>query len=124
MEVDTSRDGGLATRLAGALLREERQCLGAREWHGSAELATILVGATLTLGSTADRHILEKVEMALGQLPKLNADDENNGETEGEGPLPGDAPVLEEPGVEEGDVDDGDHGQTPMMTDQKRNRLE
>ncbi|KAJ3455631.1 hypothetical protein MRS44_017113 [Fusarium solani] len=111
--VDVSRGSGLAARLAGALLREELPCLGAKEWRGSAELAIPLVGTTLTLGSTADRHILEKVEMAPGQLPKLNADGENNDETDGEGPLPGDAPALEEPGVEKGNVDDGDDGETP-----------
>lgn len=102
----------LAERLASVLARERCPGFEAGEGHGLGELATLVVGTTLAPGAAADGGILEKVEAALDELPGLDAGDEDDGEANGESPLPGDAHMLEELGVEVGNVDDGEDGET------------
>ncbi|GKT79636.1 LOW QUALITY PROTEIN: unnamed protein product [Colletotrichum tofieldiae] len=99
-----------AGRLAGVLATEGVPALERAEGDGLLEVAALVL-ATLAEGALDNLVVVEEVEGALDELPGLDADDVEESEADDDAPLPGDANVLEEGGVEGGDVDDGEHRQ-------------
>lgn len=85
--------------------------LEAAHCQRSAKPGPVLFSA-LVHSTTINGLILEQVVSSLRQLPELDACDEEGQEANGNSPLPGDALVLEELGVEGGYIDHGEDRKT------------
>lgn len=109
-------------RVSRLALRKRNPRPEARHGHGPPEAQHarhILGGAALAPGLAASwgrqaarsGPVLEQMQSPLGAFPGLDAGDVEGREARGEAPFPRNALVLEEVGVEYGDVHDGEDGE-------------